>query len=139
MHETSGIPVVNTIRLSCITLSSEVIKELFEEASAKVVEGSSLSKALSRSEGYRLDDAFVEAVAIGEEADPGYVVNITKYGSGTWVLSGYSGLYRSGYDPAPNPKDGLFQYDGWGYPPTGEYKYMGGTSMSNRRGIWRGP
>jgi subtilisin family serine protease len=50
---------------------------------------------------------------------------------GTWLLSGYSGLYRSGYDPAPNPQDGLFQYDGWGYPPNGEYKYMGGTSMSN--------
>lgn len=63
----SGIPVVNTIKLSCITLSSEVIKELFENASAKVVEGSSLSKALSQSEGFRLDDAFIEAVAIGEE------------------------------------------------------------------------
>lgn len=63
----SGIPVVNTIRLSCITLSSEVIKELFEEASARVVEGSSLSKALNVSGGYRLDDAFIEAVAIGEE------------------------------------------------------------------------
>ncbi|HEX5709752.1 MAG TPA: type II secretion system F family protein, partial [Sulfuricurvum sp.] len=42
----SGIPMVNTIKLSCITLSSEVIKELFEQASVKVVEGSSLSKAL---------------------------------------------------------------------------------------------
>jgi subtilisin family serine protease len=49
---------------------------------------------------------------------------------GTWLLSGYSGLYRSGYDPAPNPQSGFFQYDGWGYPLSGGHKYMGGTSMS---------
>lgn len=63
----SGIPVVNTIKLSCITLSSEVIKELFEHASIKVVEGSSLSRALTNNEGYTLDESFIEAVAIGEE------------------------------------------------------------------------
>ncbi len=63
----SGIPVVNTIKLSCITLSSEVIKALFEQASVKVVEGLALSKALKQEEGYKIDDAFIEAVAIGEE------------------------------------------------------------------------
>jgi len=63
----SGIPMVNTIKLSCITLSSEVIKELFDRASAKVVEGSSLSKALSQTQGYQIDDSFIEAIAIGEE------------------------------------------------------------------------
>lgn len=63
----SGIPVVNTIKLSCITLSSEVIKELFEQASVKVVEGASLSRALSQTTGYQLDPSFIEAVAIGEE------------------------------------------------------------------------
>lgn len=63
----SGIPMVNTIKLSCITLSSEIIKELFEQASLKVVEGSSLSKALSTTTEYRIDDAFIEAIAIGEE------------------------------------------------------------------------
>lgn len=63
----SGIPVVNTIKLSCITLSSEAIKELFEQASVKVVEGLSLSKALLQADGYRVDSSFVDAVAIGEE------------------------------------------------------------------------
>ncbi|MCX6073107.1 MAG: type II secretion system F family protein [Campylobacterales bacterium] len=63
----SGIPMVNTIKLSCITLSSEVIKELFENASSKVVEGSSLSNALSQTQGYHIDDSFIEAIAIGEE------------------------------------------------------------------------
>jgi len=63
----SGIPVVNTIKLSCITLSSEVIKELFDRASVKIVEGSSLSKALTQTQGYQIDTSFIEAVAIGEE------------------------------------------------------------------------
>lgn len=63
----SGIPMVNTIKLSCITLSSEVIKELFDNASTKVVEGSSLSRALRQAEGYQIDDSFIEAIAIGEE------------------------------------------------------------------------
>lgn len=63
----SGIPVVNTIKLSCITLSSEAIKGLFEQASVKVVEGLSLSKALLQADGYRVDSSFIDAVAIGEE------------------------------------------------------------------------
>lgn len=50
---------------------------------------------------------------------------------GTWILSGYSDLYQEGYDAAVNPKNGLFQYDGWGFPRNDDYKYMGGTSMSN--------
>lgn len=63
----SGVPVVNTMKLSSITLSSAVIKELFEQASTKVVEGSSLSNALRQSDVYSIDASFVEAVAIGEE------------------------------------------------------------------------
>ncbi len=50
---------------------------------------------------------------------------------GTWVVSGYSDLYQEGYDGAANPQNGAFQYDGWGFPVSEQYKYMGGTSMSN--------
>ncbi len=50
---------------------------------------------------------------------------------GTWILSGYSNLYQQGYDSSPNPKNGAWQYDGWGFPFDQYYKYMGGTSMSN--------
>ena len=50
---------------------------------------------------------------------------------GTWILSGTSGLYRQGYGGATNPQNGAYQYDGWGMPLTADYKYMGGTSMSN--------
>jgi serine protease AprX len=49
---------------------------------------------------------------------------------GTWVLSGYSDMYQEGYDASSNPRNGLYQYDGWGFPLSEDYKYMGGTSMS---------
>jgi len=50
---------------------------------------------------------------------------------GTWILSGFSDLYQEGYDSSPNPQNNGWQYDGWGFPYNQEYKYMGGTSMSN--------
>ena len=50
---------------------------------------------------------------------------------GSWILSTYSGLYQEGYGTATNPANGAFQYDGWGFPATTNYKYMGGTSMSS--------
>jgi hypothetical protein len=50
---------------------------------------------------------------------------------GTWILSGYSGLYQEGYGDPVNPQNGLYQWDGWGMPRNGAYKGMGGTSMSN--------
>ena len=50
---------------------------------------------------------------------------------GTWILSGYSDLYQQGYDATANPKNSAWQYDGWGFPYDSQYKYMGGTSMSN--------
>ncbi|KAA3656817.1 MAG: hypothetical protein DWQ04_30000 [Chloroflexi bacterium] len=50
---------------------------------------------------------------------------------GTWILSGYSDLYQEGYDSSSNPQNSAYQSDGWGYPLTEQYKYMGGTSMSN--------
>ncbi len=50
---------------------------------------------------------------------------------GTWILSGYSDLYQQGYDGSPNPRNNAYQYDGWGFPYNQQYKYMGGTSMSN--------
>lgn len=50
---------------------------------------------------------------------------------GTWILSGYSGLYQEGYGDPVNPQNNAYQWDGWGMPFNAAYKYMGGTSMSN--------
>jgi len=50
---------------------------------------------------------------------------------GTWIASGYSPLYRQGYDSAPNPQNGAYQGDGFGFPLNGSYKFNTGTSMAN--------
>ena len=50
---------------------------------------------------------------------------------GTWILSAYSNLYQQGYGDPVNPQNGIHQWDGWGMPYNSDYKYMGGTSMSN--------
>ncbi|HEY0734962.1 MAG TPA: S8 family serine peptidase [Herpetosiphonaceae bacterium] len=50
---------------------------------------------------------------------------------GTWILSSYSGKFQEGYGTATNPQNGAFQSDGWGMPASSQYKYFGGTSMSN--------
>lgn len=50
---------------------------------------------------------------------------------GTWILSTYSGKFQEGYSSTVNPQNGAFQSDGWGMPASSQYKYFGGTSMSN--------
>lgn len=50
---------------------------------------------------------------------------------GTWVLSGYSSLFQEGYGDPLNSQNGSYQSDGWGMPLNVNYKYFGGTSMSN--------
>ena len=50
---------------------------------------------------------------------------------GTWVLSGHSSEYQENYDDSTNPRNGLYQWNGWGLPRNEYYKYMGGTSMAN--------
>jgi hypothetical protein len=50
---------------------------------------------------------------------------------GTWILSAYSSLYQEGYGDPVNPQNSAYQWDGWGTPYNVDYKYMGGTSMSN--------
>lgn len=62
----SGVPFVQTVNMSANILNNKVIKELFISASKKVVEGKLLSAALSQS-GVKLDNAFVQAIALGEE------------------------------------------------------------------------
>ena len=62
----SGVPFVQTINLSANILNNRVIKELFVGASKKVVEGKLLSKALHESS-TKIDNAFVQSIALGEE------------------------------------------------------------------------
>jgi len=62
----SGVPFVRTINLSANILNNRVIKEIFLDASQKVVEGKLLSSALNNS--YKtIDLAFIQSIALAEE------------------------------------------------------------------------
>lgn len=62
----SGVTFVQTVNLSSNILNNKVLKELFSEAAKKVVEGKLLSNALNSSK-IKIDYAFVQAIALGEE------------------------------------------------------------------------
>ncbi len=62
----SGVPFVQTINLAANILNNSVLKNVFVEASKKVVEGKRLSIALHESS-YKLEPSFVQAIAVGEE------------------------------------------------------------------------
>jgi type II secretory pathway component PulF len=62
----SGVPFVQTINLSANILNNSVLKSVFIKASTKVVEGKRLSAALNES-AYKLDQSFLQAIAVGEE------------------------------------------------------------------------
>ncbi len=62
----SGVPFVQTIQLSANILDNEFIKEIFVDASQKVVEGKKLSSALIQSKKI-LGEPFLQAIALGEE------------------------------------------------------------------------
>jgi general secretion pathway protein F/type IV pilus assembly protein PilC len=63
----SGVPVVQSFKLGSNIIKNSVIKSLFMDASQKVVEGEKLSKILDNNSIYKIDIAFIQAVAIGEE------------------------------------------------------------------------
>jgi general secretion pathway protein F/type IV pilus assembly protein PilC len=62
----SGVPFVQTVNLSANILNNLVLKELFVDASKKVVEGKLLSKALNEAD-VKIDYAFIQSIALGEE------------------------------------------------------------------------
>ena len=63
----SGVPIVQAINLSANILKNSVIKRVFVEASKSVVEGKKLSVLLSNNKIYKIDEAFIHSIAIGED------------------------------------------------------------------------
>jgi general secretion pathway protein F/type IV pilus assembly protein PilC len=63
----SGVPVVQAFSMGANILNNIILKELFTNASKKVVEGEKLSVILDNSTIYKIDVAFIQAIAIGEE------------------------------------------------------------------------
>lgn len=63
----SGIPIVQAINLSANILKNSVIKKVFVEASKSVVEGKKLSILLANNKIYKIDEAFIHSISIGED------------------------------------------------------------------------
>lgn len=72
----SGITFIHAIKLAAQTISNSFIKREFEIAIEDVVEGKKLSQALFKSN-YKLDNSFLQAIALGEET--GEVSNVLKH------------------------------------------------------------
>ncbi len=63
----SSVPIVQAISLSSNILNNSVIKKVFQEASNSVVEGKKLSSLLAVNKIYKIDEAFIHSIAIGED------------------------------------------------------------------------
>lgn len=63
----SGVPIVQSIRLSSNILKNSVLQKIFQKGSIKVIEGEKLSVVLEKNKYYKIDTTFVQAIAIGEE------------------------------------------------------------------------
>jgi len=63
----SGVSVVQSFKMGANILKNSVIKNMFIDASSKVVEGEKLSVILDKNDTYNIDIAFIQAIAIGEE------------------------------------------------------------------------
>lgn len=75
----SGVPFVQTVNLSAKILNNSVLREVFEKASQKVVEGSKFSSALLKSP-YKVRSSFIQAIALGEETSevPSILNNLSE-------------------------------------------------------------
>lgn len=76
----SGVPIVQSIKLSSNILKNNVLKEIFQTASKKVVEGEKLSTILEKNKIQKIDNTFIQAIAVGEETSrmPEILNNIAK-------------------------------------------------------------
>ena len=64
----SGVSYAQAVQLASTTLSNEALKEVFKEASSKVMEGNKLSNALNMSKGLKPKRNFMQSLALGEES-----------------------------------------------------------------------
>jgi len=64
----SGVAYAQAVTLATASFGNYKLKELFETASAKVLEGNKLSNALQMSKGIKLKRNFMQSLALGEES-----------------------------------------------------------------------
>jgi len=64
----SGVSYAQAVQLASTTFGNRALRELFDRAGAKVLEGNRLSHALYLSNGIRLKRNFMQSMALGEES-----------------------------------------------------------------------
>jgi general secretion pathway protein F/type IV pilus assembly protein PilC len=64
----SGVAYAQAVQLSKATFGNYGLKDLFEKASVKVLEGNKLSNSLQLSKGVKLKRNFMQSLALGEES-----------------------------------------------------------------------
>jgi len=72
----SGVAYAQAVQLSAASFGNSKLKTLFDQASAKVLEGNKLSNALHMSHGVKLKRNFMQSLALGEESSE--VANILE-------------------------------------------------------------
>lgn len=83
----SGVSYAHAVKLATSTFSNSALKESFEMAAERVIEGNKLSYSLQRGKGVLPKRNFMQALALGEESSE--VANI---------LSNVAGLYQEEND-----------------------------------------
>jgi len=64
----SGVAYAQAVQLSAASFGNYKLKELFDQASMKVLEGNKLSNALQMAKGVKLKRNFMQSLALGEES-----------------------------------------------------------------------
>ena len=64
----SGVAYAQAVKLATASFGNYRLKELFETASVKVLEGNKLSNALQMSKGVKIKRNFMQSLALGEES-----------------------------------------------------------------------
>lgn len=64
----SGVSYAQAVQLAATTFNNSALRDLFDRASAKVVEGNKLSVALFRTKGASVKKNFMQSLALGEES-----------------------------------------------------------------------
>ncbi len=64
----SGVSYAQAVQLASTTFNNSALRDLFDKASAKVIEGNKLSVALYRTKGVKPKKNFMQSLALGEES-----------------------------------------------------------------------
>ncbi len=76
----SGVSYAQAVQLAATTFNNSALRDLFNKAAAKVIEGNKLSVALFRTKGVKPKKNFMQSLALGEESSsvPSVLKSISK-------------------------------------------------------------